>query len=93
LTTQFRLVDQVSDGSSTPYDVQDTAYSQVNPVPGDHTYQVYAVLPDGFEDSVEGSVFSEGSNSVSISIMAPMPSFAPAFTAPSGTLTTDRSGL
>jgi hypothetical protein len=91
VTTRFQLVDQVLNGSPNTYDVQDTTYSQMNPVPGDHTYQVSAVL-DGFEDSVEGPVFSEGSNQVMVSIMAPMPSFAPAFTAPAGTLTTDRNG-
>ena len=81
--TEFSLVDQLSE----IYRGTGTTYAHMNPGPGVHSYQVSAVVLNGYEDNVQQDVFSDPSAVVSAAI------FTPAFTAPPGTPSTDQSGV
>lgn len=54
-----------------------------------HEYRVFAIVVNGFEDSIAQEVQSAASPIVSAATL----SFGPAFTAPPGTLTTDQTGV
>ena len=89
--TEFSLEHRVPGGAFTEiFRGAGTAFSHPGRGEGtQHEYRVFAIVVDGFQNDVPQEVKSAPSATVSAATLA----FTAAFTAPPGTLTTDRSGV